>query len=40
MRFTPRGAAAEWSDFAAKTQDADYLKNTKTFTTRLKLNAP
>jgi type II secretory pathway pseudopilin PulG len=40
MRFKARDADAEWKDFAANTNSPDYLKNTKTFTTRIKLNTP
>jgi prepilin-type N-terminal cleavage/methylation domain-containing protein len=40
MRFKARDADAEWKDFAANTNPPDYLKNTKTFTTRIKLNTP
>lgn len=40
MRFAARNAETEWKDFAADTNSADYLKNTKTFTTRIKLNTP
>ncbi len=40
MRFAPRNADAEWKAFTADTNSADYLKNTKTFTTRIKLNSP
>jgi hypothetical protein len=40
MRFAPRNADADWKNFAADTNSPDYLKNTKTFTTRIKLNTP
>jgi prepilin-type N-terminal cleavage/methylation domain-containing protein len=40
MRFEPRNADAEWKNFAADTNSPDYLKHTKTFTTRIKLNTP
>jgi prepilin-type N-terminal cleavage/methylation domain-containing protein len=40
IRFAPRNADAEWKAFAANTNSSDYLKNTKTFTTRIKLNSP
>jgi prepilin-type N-terminal cleavage/methylation domain-containing protein len=40
MRFKARDADAEWKDFSANTNSPDYLKNTKTFTTRIKLNTP
>ena len=40
MRFEPRNADAEWKNFAADTNSPDYLKNTKTFTTKIKLNTP
>ena len=40
MRFGARNADAEWKDFSANTNSPDYLKNTKTFTTRIKLNTP
>jgi GxxExxY protein len=38
MRFGARNADAEWKDFSANTNSPDYLKNTKTFTTRINLN--
>ncbi len=38
MRFGARGASGEWDTFSANTTSPDYLKNTKTFTTRIKLN--
>ena len=37
MRFGARNAQSDWNDFPT---NADYLKNTKTFTTRIPLNAP
>jgi prepilin-type N-terminal cleavage/methylation domain-containing protein len=40
MRFAPRNAESEWTEFSTNTNSADYLKNTKTFTTRIKLNTP
>lgn len=40
MRFGARNADAEWKDFSANINSPDYLKNTKTFTTRIKLNTP
>jgi hypothetical protein len=40
MRFAPRNADADWKNFAADTNSPDYRKNTKTFTTRIKLNSP
>ncbi len=40
MRFGARNAVAEWKEFSANTNSPDYLKNTKTFTTRIKLNTP
>jgi len=40
MRFGARGASGEWDNFSANTTSSDYLKNTKTFTTRIKLNTP
>ena len=40
MRFSPRSASGEWDNFSANTTSSDYLKNTKTFTTRIKLNTP
>jgi len=38
MRFGERGASGEWDTFSANTNASDYLKNTKTFTTRIYLN--
>jgi type II secretory pathway pseudopilin PulG len=38
MRFGARGASGEWDTFSANTNAPDYLKNTKTFTTRINLN--
>jgi hypothetical protein len=38
LRFTPRNAESEWTEFSTNTNSSDYLKNTKTFTTRIKLN--
>jgi GxxExxY protein len=38
MRFGARGASGEWDTFSANTNASDYLKNTKTFTTRINLN--
>jgi type II secretory pathway pseudopilin PulG len=35
MRFGARNAQSDWTDFPT---EPDYLKNTKTFTTRIKLN--
>jgi GxxExxY protein len=40
MRFSPRNAESEWTEFSTNTNSSDYLKNTKTFTTRIKLNTP
>jgi prepilin-type N-terminal cleavage/methylation domain-containing protein len=40
MRFGARNADAEWKDFSSNTNSPDYLKNTKTLTTRIKLNTP
>ena len=40
MRFGARAASGEWDTFSANTTSSDYLKNTKTFTTRIKLNTP
>ena len=40
MRFGARSASSEWDTFSANTTSSDYLKNTKTFTTRIPLNAP
>lgn len=40
MRFGPRSASSEWDTFSANTNAPDYLKNTKTFTTRIPLNIP
>ena len=37
MRFDARGAASDWESFAAATNAPDFLKHTKTFTTRLPL---
>ena len=38
MRFGARSASGEWDTFSANTNAPDYLKNTKTFTTRIPLN--
>lgn len=38
MRFGARNAQSEWTTFSADTNAPDYLKNTKTFTTRIPLN--
>jgi hypothetical protein len=38
MRFGARSASGEWDNFSANTNSPDYLKNTKTFTTRINLN--
>jgi prepilin-type N-terminal cleavage/methylation domain-containing protein len=38
MRFGARNAQSEWTTFSANTNAPDYLKNTKTFTTRIPLN--
>jgi prepilin-type N-terminal cleavage/methylation domain-containing protein len=38
MRFGARNAQSEWTIFTADTNAPDYLKNTKTFTTRIPLN--
>ena len=38
MRFGARSASSEWNTFSANTNSPDYLKNTKTFTTRINLN--
>jgi GxxExxY protein len=38
MRFGARSASSEWDAFSANTNSPDYLKNTKTFTTRINLN--
>jgi len=38
MRFGARSASKDWDDFLANTNAPDYLKNTKTFTTRINLN--
>lgn len=38
MRFGARSASSEWDTFSANTNSPDYLKNTKTFTTRINLN--
>ena len=38
MRFSARNASGEWDNFSANTTSSDYLKNTKTFTTRINLN--
>lgn len=45
MRFGARGASGEWDRFSRPINTnspdySDYLKNTKTFTTRIKLNTP
>lgn len=40
MRFGARSASGEWDTFSANTNAPDYLKNTKTFTTRILLNTP
>jgi prepilin-type N-terminal cleavage/methylation domain-containing protein len=40
MRFGARSASSEWDDFSSDTNAPDYQKNTKTFTTRIKLNSP
>ena len=40
MRFGPRSASGEWDTFSSDTNSPDYRKNTKTFTTRIKLNSP
>ena len=40
MRFAPRNAESEWTEFSTNTNSSEYLKNTKTFTTRIKLNTP
>ena len=40
MRFGARSASGEWDTFSANTNAPDYLKNTKTFTTRIPLNTP
>lgn len=42
IRFAPRNASGEWDDFSSPTNttSSDYLKNTKTFTTRIPLNTP
>lgn len=40
MRFDARGAASDWESFAAATNAPDFLKHTKTFTTRLPLPSP
>jgi len=44
QRFPARNASGDWDNFATNTNSAetlaDYLKNTKTFTTRIPLNAP
>ena len=40
MRFGARSASSEWDDFSSDTSAPDYLKNTKTFTTRIPLNIP
>jgi len=38
MRFSARNAQSEWTTFSKDTNASDYLKNTKTFTTRINLN--
>jgi hypothetical protein len=40
MRFGARSASSEWDAFSSPTNttNSDYLKNTKTFTTRINLN--
>jgi len=38
MRFGARSASSEWNTFSANKNSPDYLKNTKTFTTRINLN--
>jgi len=40
MRFGARSASGEWDTFSSDTNSPDYRKNTKTFTTRIPLNAP
>ena len=40
MRFGARSAASEWEAFAAATNTPDFLKHTKTFTTRIPLPTP
>ena len=40
MRFDPRSASEDWDAFSSDTNAPDYLKNTKTFTTRIPLNIP
>lgn len=40
MRFPARNASIEWDNFSANTNASDYIKNTKTFTTRIPLKAP
>ena len=40
MRFGARGTSAEWDSFSANKNSTDYLKNTKTFTTRIPINTP
>ena len=40
MRFGARSASSEWDDFSSDTNAPDYLKNTKTFTTRIPLTIP
>lgn len=40
MRFGARQTSVEWDEFANNTNASDYLKNTKTFTTRIPLNTP
>ena len=37
MRFGARGASGEWDAFSGNTNSPDYLKNTKTFTTRINI---
>lgn len=36
-RFGARGAADEWDQWASKTNESDFQRNTKTFTTRVRL---
>jgi prepilin-type N-terminal cleavage/methylation domain-containing protein len=40
MRFGARSASGEWDTFSTNTNAPDYLKNSKTFTTRIPLNTP
>lgn len=40
MRFDGRDAASDWESFANDTNAPDFLKHTKTFTTRLPLPSP